>query len=49
METKTTRSRLTINNHETEENNPTGSISDSEEETDLDLNFHSVNTEQKTT
>lgn len=49
METKTTRSRLTINNHETEENNPTDSISDSEEETDLDLNFHLVNTEQKTT
>lgn len=53
METRTTRSRLTINNFVTkpEENPPTVPNSDSEPEddVDLDLNFHLVDIHAKTT
>lgn len=54
METKTTRSRLTINSNETteresEENIPADPNSDVESDDDLDLNFHSVGTTQRIT
>lgn len=52
MDTKTTRSRLTINNHVTEEEETQSHLNsetESDEEVDLDLNFHLVNPTQKTT
>ena len=44
MDTKTTRSRLTINNHENNDENTEEPKSDVESDDDLDLNFHSVST-----